>query len=129
MATVSETAFGETGLVDFCACCGLRRPLGRLNLDLGADQETVRCVDCFFGPEQPQVFIGEAIYIGAPRQECGFGATGDIVSTPWYGVLFFEPHGNHKAAFDVTEKQLFAFHRYSPKLYSVRSAPEEFETI
>jgi hypothetical protein len=119
MATVSEVAWqGE--VMGFCACCGLRRPLGRVNLELSAGQELVRCIECFFDPgsgcEFRPVFMGEAIFIGQ-NPAVNFGQTGDVLYEhgPTY---FFEPHGNYQDRIAVTLAQLYDFIRYSPKPHS-----------
>ncbi len=129
MATVSEAAWYPIGRVDFCACCGLRRPLGRVNLTLGPDQEQVRCVDCFFGPPDPfdaPVFIGEAIWVGlvANGESVNYGQTGDVLRTERRRWLF-EPHGQPGIHVWCDEADLYGLNLYHPEPYSERTPPEE----
>lgn len=108
--TVSELSFGSNGLVGFCACCGLRRPLGTINDHFTGEQ--VRCIDCFFGPpEQEFVFVGTAVLLRD-------GRTGDVVRD-WHGE-YFEPHGDYENRFSVERDELYAFKRFQPNRHSVR---------
>jgi hypothetical protein len=64
MVTVSELAWHETIQMGKCPCCGKEKPLGILNIPW-ADEEDAqrgpRCIDCFFGPPEPDFnsFPGE----------------------------------------------------------------------
>lgn len=121
--TVSELTF-EASTVGFCACCGLRRPLGMVNSTLGPDQEMVRCIDCFFGhPEQPFQFRGEAIYNRKDNPLLNFGQTGDILFDGY--DLWFEPHGQFEVRYQVNKEDLYAFNEYQPKRISRRTQEED----
>lgn len=117
MATVSEVKFMSDNQVGFCPCCGLRRPLGVVNIPGMAGQ---RCIDCFFGPpgESELSFQGEAIWKERDHSIIGYGQTGDIVAS-WGPKYFFEPHGNPdrrielKSSFDGTKLEF-------PQLHDVR---------
>lgn len=91
MATVSEVAF-FAGEVGFCPCCGLRRPLGRLNVEFPDGDKEPRCADCFFGPPDSKYrFTGDAFYARRDNPLVIFGQTGDVL---WDGHQhYFEPHG------------------------------------
>jgi hypothetical protein len=120
MATVSELAWASTNRVDFCACCGLRRPLGTLNLTTEFEGESVRCIDCWFGPSDDKpAFRGTAVYIGAVRERCRFGQTGDVL---WDGYRnWFEPHGDIESRFEVAIlTEIAHLMCYFPERYSVR---------
>lgn len=123
MATVSEVAFSSERW-EFCPCCGLRRQLGRVNVDLGPGQERVRCIDCFFGPPQSEYsphFIGEAIF-NSQAPTVNRGQTGDVLRQPLSPETFiFEPHGNPEGRVVCTLEDLYEFIRYTPKPYSERT--------
>lgn len=123
MATVSEVGFCREQ-VGFCACCGLRRPLGRINLSMRG--ETVRCIDCFFGPPDDGYaglrFFGEAIYARHDNAKVNFGQTGDVVRD--WEKYYFEPHGNYEGRIEISVDDVTDMNVYDPKRHSVY-VPEE----
>lgn len=113
MATVSEVKFMSDDEVGFCPCCGLRRPLGIVNV---AGMPGQRCIDCFFGPPDSEFsFQGEAIWGQHNHPTIRFGQTGDIVAS-WGPKYYFEPHGNHEARVECDLKTLHAVNLYQPKI-------------
>lgn len=122
MATVSEVAFLPDDEIGFCPHCGLRRPLGIVNVPGMPGQ---RCIDCFFGGGDPEFsFYGEAIWATRDHPTIGYGQTGDIVMS-WGPTYHFEPHGNFEARVPVksemvenrlTFPELHAVNHYQPKI-------------
>lgn len=56
MVTVSELKWHQTIPIGKCPCCGKEKPLGILNIpwyDEEDEQRGPRCIDCFFGPPEP----------------------------------------------------------------------------
>jgi hypothetical protein len=56
MVTVSELKWHQTIPTGKCPCCGQEKPLGILNIpwfDEEDEQRGPRCIDCFFGPPEP----------------------------------------------------------------------------
>lgn len=85
------------------------------------DHKQIRCIDCWFGPPEPQfVFVGTAVYVGIPRENCARGQTGDVLAD--YNGRWFEPHGDIENRFALTdEKQELAQYRwYQPERLSER---------
>jgi len=130
MATVSHLAWEPIDRPGFCACCGLRRPLGALNLAIQPGGESVRCIDCFFDPADAFAFKGTAVYVGSKERfdckssgVCRFGQTGDIL---WDGCdNWFEPHGDIGSRFkvDITD-DVAHLRQFHPERYSVRVADD-----
>lgn len=57
MVTVSELKWYQTIPIGKCPCCGKDKPLGILNIpQFGEEDEQrgPRCIDCFFGPPEPE---------------------------------------------------------------------------
>lgn len=112
MATVSEVKFMSDEEVGFCPCCGLRRPLGIVNVPGMPGQ---RCIDCFFGApgESEFSFQGEAIWAARYHPTIGYGQTGDVVAS-WGPKYFFEPHGNPNGRVECNPQKLHAMRWYQP---------------
>jgi hypothetical protein len=97
---------------------------------LGEDQESVRCIDCFFGPPQSEydgfVFYGTAVFIGR-NEKVAFGQTGDVLGEAWPSKkLWFEPHGEQSDSLkivrvEVTESELAHRVGFVPTRYSRRT--------